>query len=183
MLGRVLTGRMEGVALSEAGRLEAERLAQTLAARPVAAVMSSPLQRARETAAPLAARLGLLVAIEPGLDEIDFGDWAGQTFDALASRADWEAWNRWRSVAACPGGETMLAAQARAVAAVTRLASAHRGGELVLVSHQDVLKSVLAHFLGVPLDLMSRFALDPAHRSVVTLSDGDMRIDGINLPS
>ena len=173
---------MDGVGLSEAGWTQAERLAATLAARPIAAVVSSPLQRARETAAPLAAKLDLEVAIDPGLNEIDFGDWTGQAFDALAPRPDWAEWNRQRSLAACPGGETMMAAQARAVDAVMRLAHAHPRAEIVLVSHQDVLKSVLAHLLGAPLDLMTRFAIDPAHRSTVRLLDGDPCLEGLNLP-
>ena len=130
----------------------------------------------------MAARLGCPVQIEAGLDEIDFGDWTGQTFAALDGKPEWDAWNRCRSVVGCPGGETMLAAQARAVAAVLRLAAAHRDGELVLVSHQDVLKSILAHCLGLPLDLLRRFSLDPAHRSVVTLFDADLRVEAVNLP-
>lgn len=182
LLGRVLTGRMAGVGLSAEGQGQAERLAEGLRGRPIAAVVSSPLQRARETAAPLASRLGLAVTLDAGLDEIDFGEWTGLEFAALEGRADWAAWNRFRSAAACPGGETMLSAQARALTAVLRLAAAHPGGELVLVSHQDVLKSLLAHFLGIPLDLMSRIAFDPAHRSSVTLFETDVRVDGINLP-
>lgn len=182
MLGRVLTGRMDGVGLSPEGQTQAERLAAGLSGRPIASVVSSPLQRARETAAPLASRLGLAVAIEPGLDEIDFGEWTGLEFAALDGRADWAAWNQFRSTASCPGGETMLQAQARALACVARLAAADPGAELVLVSHQDVLKSLLAHFLGVPLDLFGRIALDPAHRSTVTLFAADVRVDGINLP-
>lgn len=173
---------MAGVGLSAEGQGQAAHLAAGLARRPIVAVVSSPLQRARETAAPLASLLGLPVTIDAGLDEIDFGEWTGLEFAALEGRADWAAWNRFRSAAACPGGETMLSAQARALAAVLRLAAAHPGGELVLVSHQDVLKSLLAHFLGVPLDLIGRIVLDPAHSSTVTLFAADVRVDGINLP-
>lgn len=173
---------MPGVGLSAEGQTEAARLAETLGARPIAAVVSSPMQRAAETAAPLAARLGLPVTVEPGLDEIDFGSWTGLGFDALAGRADWAVWNRCRSLGAPPGGESMLDAQARAVTAVLRLARVHAGGELALVSHQDVLKAVLAHLLGLPTDLMARFALDPAHRSVVTLFGDDLQVEAMNLP-
>ena len=173
---------MAGVGLSAEGHDQARRLADALGRRPIAAVVSSPLQRARETAAPLASRLGLSVAVDAGLDEIDFGEWTGLEFAALEGRADWAAWNRVRGLAACPGGETMLSAQARALAAILRLAAAHPGGELVLVSHQDVLKAVVAQFLGMPLDLMQRITLDPAHCSTVTLFAADVRVDGINLP-
>ncbi len=183
LLGRVLTGRMEGVGLSEAGRAQAARLAETLGARKLGAIVSSPLQRARETAEPIAARAGLSVTIDAGLDEIDFGEWTGLTFAELDRRPEWLAWNSARGLAACPGGETMLAAQSRAVSALHRLAATHPDGELVLVSHQDVLKSLLAHLLGSPLDLLHRFALDPGHVSTVTLSSGEALVGSVNLSS
>ena len=173
---------MPGVALSAEGRAQAVLLAASLAGRPVAAVLSSPVQRAQETAAPIAARLGLAVTTDAGLDELDFGEWTGLAFAELEGRPQWDAWNRARSLASCPGGESMVAAQARALASVARLRQAHPGGELVLVSHQDILKAVLAHVLGVPLDLFQRITLDPAHRSVVVLFEADARVDGINLP-
>lgn len=173
---------MQGVGLSEEGRGQAERLAAGLARRPIAAVVSSPLQRAQETAAPIAARLGLPVTTDAGFDEIDFGEWTGRAFAALDGDPAWDAWNRFRSVAACPGGESMLAAASRAVGAARALRAAHPDGEVVVVSHQDVLKALLAHLLGIPLDLFGRMALDPAHRSVVVLWESDVRVEGINLP-
>lgn len=173
---------MEGVGLSAEGQGQAARLAQALGERRVSAVVSSPLQRARETALPLAERFGQPVVVDAGLDEIDFGAWTGLPFADLDGRPEWDAWNRARGLAACPGGETMLAAQARAVAAMHLLAATHPEGEIVLVSHQDVLKSLVAHLLGAPLDLLHRFALDPAHRVTVVLSNGEALITGINLP-
>ena len=83
LLGRVLAGRTPGHSLSDLGRKQAERVAAALAHRPIAAVVSGPLERARETAAPLAARCGLEVSVDPDLDEIDFGEWTGMAFDAL----------------------------------------------------------------------------------------------------
>ncbi len=173
---------MAGVGLSKAGRAQAEALAEYFAARSVAKVVSSPLQRAQETAAPIAAALGLPVVTDPGLDEIDFGEWTGRDFAELEARPEWRAWNRARSFAPCPGGESMVAAQARALASIAALRAACPDGELVLISHQDVLKAVLAHFLGVPLDMFHRITLDQAHRSVVTLFEDDARVDGVNLP-
>ena len=76
----------------------------------------------------------------------------------------------------------MVAAQARALALIASLRAAHPASEIVLVSHQDVLKAVLAHCLGVPLDLFHRIALDPAHRCQITMSEDDLRVDGVNLP-
>ena len=173
---------MPGVELSEAGRSQAAALAEALAARPIAAVVTSPLERAQQTAVPIAARLGLVPLIDPGLNEIDFGHWTGLAFAELAGRPEWDAWNRARSFAACPGGESMVAAQARALATIGVLRAGYPEAELVLVSHQDVLKSVLAHFLGVPLDLFGRFAWDPAHRSVLQLGAAEVFITGVNVP-
>ena len=182
MLGRTLTGRVPGVPLSPEGRAQAARLAEWVRGRPVAAVLSSPVQRAQETAAPIAAALGLPVLTEAGLDEVDFGIWAGAAFTDLDPLPDWRAWNAARSLAACPGGESMVDAQARALAGISRLHERYPGSEIVLVSHSDVLKSVLAHYLGVPLDLFQRITLDPASRSVVVLFDANVRVDGINFP-
>ena len=183
LLGRVLTGRAPGVGLSAEGHAQAaalaDVLADVLAGTPVRAVWSSPLQRTMETAGPIARRLGLVPVETPGLLEIDFGTWTGAPFAMLAG-PEWEAWNCNRALAAPPGGETMLAAQARAVAVMQDAAA--EGGTIVLVSHQDVLKAMLAHVLGAPLDLLHRFDLTPASRSVIRLGQGWARVDGLNLP-
>ena len=173
---------MPGVGLSEEGRAQSEALAGSLAGRPIRAVVSSPLERAQQTAAPVAARFGLPVVTEPGLHEIDFGAWTGRTFAELEQDPAWGAWNRFRSVAPCPEGEGMLAAQARALAALRALQASHGEGEVVVVSHQDVLKALLSHFLGAPLDLLHRVGLDPAHRSVLVLYDEGARVEAMNLP-
>lgn len=181
-LGRVLTGRTPGVHLSADGQAQAALLAERFVSLPVAAVLSSSMERAQETAAPIAARLALPVLIEPDLDEIDFGAWAGAGFDALEGAPEWLAWNRFRSFAPAPGGESMAAAQVRALGAVARLHRAYPDGELVAVSHCDVIKAVLAHFLGTPLDLFHRIEIGPASRSVLRLFEHDARIDAVNLP-
>ena len=173
---------MPGVGLSAEGVAQAAALADALAARPIRAVLSSPVQRAQETAAPIAARHGLPVLTDAGLDELDFGTWMGMTFDALAADPAWDTWNRCRSLAPTPGGETMAAAQVRALGAAARARAAVPDGEAVLVSHSDVLKAVLAHLLGTPLDLLQRIELAPASRSVLVLWDGGGRVDGMNLP-
>lgn len=161
---------------------QAVALAERFEGLGVGAVLSSPIERARQTAAAIATRLGLEVEIDAGLNEIDFGEWTGAAFSALDGRPDWDDWNQHRSTARCPGGEAMMAAQDRAVTAVMQ-ASARHEGQIVLVSHQDVLKAVLAHFLGMSLDHLERFSLDPASRSVVTIfADGVGRVDAVNIP-
>ena len=170
---------MGGVALSDEGRAQAAALGERFAQSGVRAVITSPVQRAQETAAPIAAALGLVAQIEPGLEEVDFGAWSGQSFAALARAPGWPAWNAARGLAATPGGETMLAVQARAVAAVMR--HAEGGGVVVAVSHADVIKAVLAHVLGMPLDLLHRMEIAPASRSTVVIGSDFARVDGMNL--
>jgi len=182
LLGRVIAGRAPGHSLNPKGRAEADALAVSLAGRPIAAVVSSPLQRARETAAPIAERHGLPVAIEGDLDEIDFGEWTGLPIRDLHASPEWRSFNTFRSTAPIPGGETMVMAQARALAAILRLRSRYPEAEVVVVSHGDVVKALLAHFLAVPLDLMRRIEIGPASRSGLVVEDSDARIIGVNLP-
>jgi len=183
LLGRVLTGRMPGVSLNERGREQAQALAKFFSVHTIAAVISSPLDRAQQTAAPIAEALGLAVTTDAALNEIDFGAWTGMTFAALQDRADWPAWNNFRGTAATPGGETMLQALSRALATLACLRCAHPDGEVVLVSHQDVLRAILTHCLGMPLDLLHRIELAPASRSILQFfENGDMRVYGLNLP-
>ncbi len=184
LLGRVLTGRMPGVSLNERGRGQAHLLAQDFSGCPIVAVFSSPLERAQETATPIAAALGLDLMTDAGLDEIDFGGWTGMTFEALQGLAEWQAWNEFRGTASPPGGETMLEALARALRTLARLRRVYPDGEVVLVSHQDILKALLSHSLGAPLDLMHRLEVTPASRSILRVFfDGGTRVDGVNLPA
>ncbi len=183
LLGRVLAGRQPGHALNTGGRAEAARLAETLAAREgLAVVVSSPIERAQETARIIAAPRALDVLTEPDLTEIDFGAWTGMTFEDLRETPGWAAFNTFRSTAPTPGGETMLAAQARAVAALARLAARYTGAEVAAVSHGDIIKAIFAHALGTPLDLFHRLTIDPASRSVVALGERDVSVLGVNLP-
>ena len=170
-VGTVLCGRMPGIHLGEAGREQARRLAEGFTNETVASVQSSPLERALETAEPIAAAAGRSVEVNDGIVEIDFGPWTGQTFAALNGDPQWAGWNGARSVSRPPGGETMLEAQARVVAVLERLRSAYGGRKVVLVSHQDVIKAALLYHLGLPIDAYARIDIDPA--SVSTLAVGD----------
>ena len=180
LVGRVLAGRMPGVHLSAEGVLQAGRVADALAARRIAAVLSSPQPRAQETAAPIAARHGVVVEIEDGLDELDFGAWQGMAFAALDGRADWRAWNHARGLAQSPSGETMMQVQARAMAVLTRARARWPGGEVVLTGHQDVLRAALLGVLGAPLDLFGRLALAPGGRAVVRLWDEHAELEALD---
>jgi broad specificity phosphatase PhoE len=177
---RVLCGRMPGVGLGEAGQRQAEALARRFACEGVDAVWTSPLQRARETAEPVAARLGLAARPSDALCEIDFGAWTGQAFDALRDDPRWRRWNEARGSERPPGGESMTEAQTRAAAEVERARAEHPDGRVVLVSHSDVIKAVLAGVLGLSLDAYSRFEVSPASVSALAVWDGGGKVLSMN---
>ncbi len=180
LLGAVLAGRMEGVALSGEGAAQAARLAKRFAKVGATAVVSSPVQRAMETAAPIAAALGLAVQIDSGFEEIDFGQWTGAAFADLAASPGWHGWNAVRGLAPTPGGETMLAAQARAAGGLSSLRARYPNGAVIVVSHSDIIKAILAHVLGMPLDLIGRIEIAPASVSVLELGDAHAVVHGTN---
>ena len=181
LLPHTLAGRMPGVGLSPDGMHQALGLAAHLSRGPVAAVVSSPVQRAAETAGPIAHELGLHTILDEGLQEIDFGEWTGQRFEALDADPAWHRWNRLRSLASCPGGETMHAAQSRALSCIGAIRRNFPGATVVAVSHSDIIKAILAPALGLSLDHLHRLTIDPASISTLVLFDADVRVDGVNL--
>lgn len=162
-LGRNLTGRKPDVALSEAGARQALALGERLSREPIAAIYSSPRLRARATAEAIADRLELGVELDCALDEIDFGAWTGASFEKLADDPLWRQWNEARATACPPRGESMKAAAARIVGRIGQLCEQHRGSAPVaLVSHCDVIRGAVAHYLGLSLNNLLRFDIDPA---------------------
>ncbi len=171
----ILCGRLPGVALSAAGQAQLPWL--RLGAGPgIAAVYSSPQRRCLQTAAAF----GRAVTMEPALDEIDFGAWTGRSFSALGDDPDWRRWNADRDHGQAPGGESAAAAQARAVDAIATLQRRHAGGVVVLVSHADIIKSMLLHHLGLPLQGWARIEIHPASISTLILSDGSPLVASMN---
>ena len=170
-LDRTLCGRMAGVRLGEAGRAEAEAAGARLAGEPLAAVVSSPLERCQETAAAVARAHGLDVEEDEAFIELDFGDWTGLSFPELAQDPRYEPWNSRRSLNRPPGGESLGEAQMRAVRGLEALRARFPDQAVAVVSHSDIIKALGAHVLGLNLDLYHRFEVDPA--SVTTLVLGD----------
>jgi probable phosphomutase (TIGR03848 family) len=169
----VLAGRTAGIGLDETGREQAGRLVERLAGLPIAAVVSSPLQRCRETVAPLAAARDLDVAVEEQLTEVDYGEWTGSKLGDLGSEDLWKVVQAHPSAAVFPGGEGLAGMQARAVAAVRaqahRVVAEHGDRALwVACSHGDVIKSVVADALGLHLDSFQRIVVDPCSVSVIS---------------
>jgi probable phosphoglycerate mutase len=179
-VGHRLAGRAPGVSLNAAGRAQARALAAHLAGARLDAVASSPLARALETASAIARPHGLVPSVEPGLLELGFGDWTGRAIDGLRGEERWTHFNAYRSGTRAPGGELALEAQARAVAAVLRLAAERPDARVAVVSHADVLKAVLGHLLGVPLDLQHRLEIAPASVSEAELHPWGARVLAVN---
>lgn len=174
----ILAGRTAGVRLDDTGRAQADRAAARLAAVPLAAVVTSPLERCRQTArAVLEQQAGALrPVVEKAITECDYGEWQGRALKDLAKEKLWRTVQSQPSAAAFPGGESMAAMQARAVDAVRRhdaAVEAEHGPHAVwvAVSHGDIIKSVLADALGMHLDLFQRIAVDPASLSIVRYTD------------
>lgn len=158
--GTVLPGRAPGLHLSDAGRAEADRAAQRIGAlRDVAAVYASPLERARETAAPIAKARGLRVRTERGLLECDFGDWTGGDLSKLRKTPEWQTVQRYPSGFRFPGGESFAEMQQRMGTALQGLVRQHPGETVVAVSHADPIKAAVADALGTHLDLFQRIVI------------------------
>jgi probable phosphoglycerate mutase len=175
-----MAGRTPGVHLSAQGRRQAEALAQRLEKLPIAALYSSPIERALDTANALSGRIGLPVEIREGMTEVDVGEWAGRELADLAQDPHWIKWNRFRSAAQIPGGETMCQAQARIVAELIALREKHPDGAIACVSHGDPIRAALCCFLGIPLDLALRLEIGLASVSVLRLDEQDCRVLWVN---
>jgi probable phosphoglycerate mutase len=164
--GPLLSGRLPGIDLSDRGRSQAEATAQRLAALPVRAVYASPIERTTQTAACIAAYHGLAVEFLPGVLEADYGEWTGQKLADLAKTEEWKVVQVAPSRARFPGGETIREMQARTVAALDGVVAAHPNETVVVVSHADPIKSAIAHYSGLHLDLFQRIHVAPASVTV-----------------
>jgi broad specificity phosphatase PhoE len=179
-VGGFLAGRMEGVVLGEAGRAQAIRLGQRMEREDIEAIYTSPRERTQETAAAIATACGLAPPqIVDALDEVNFGAWAGKTFDTLNDDPQWRRWNSVRSLSRTPGGESMLDVQHRVLGLIETLSNGD-GKRLALVSHGDVLKAAVGHILGLPIDAWPRFDIAPASITTVTVSEWGAKIITLN---
>lgn len=181
----VLAGRTLGVGLDEGGVAQAQALVERLTQLPLAAVVSSPLQRCQETVAPLAQVRELEVTVDDRFIEVDYGQWTGRELSKLGKEPLWKVVQSHPSAAVFPGGEGLAALQARAVAAVrewdAKLAAEHGPHVLWLVcSHGDVIKAVLADALGVHLDGFQRIVANPCSISAVTYTETRPFVQRVN---
>jgi probable phosphoglycerate mutase len=179
-VARALSGRAPHVHLNEIGRAQADATARQLTDVALTAVVSSPLDRARETAERIAVPHNLTVEIVPALGEFEFGDWTGRTMTRLDADEGWRQFNRARSLTRPPSGELMLEVQSRAVAAVLELSARFPAQTIAAVSHGDVIRSVLLYLLGMPIDFVHRVEVGPGRISIVQLYPDAARVLQVN---
>jgi probable phosphoglycerate mutase len=179
--GKVLPGRAPGLHLSETGQAQAKAMGERVAALPkVAAIYVSPLERTRETAAPLAAALGMKVRPDKGLLEVDIGEWTGLDFKTVRKLPEWKLVHQYPSGFRFPGGESFVEMQARIVSTLERLRAGHPGETIVAVSHADTIKAAVAHALGTHLDLFQRIVISPCSVTAIAYTDGGPMVLSVN---
>ncbi len=178
--GKVLPGRAKGLHLADLGHEQAKIAALRIAELNIDAVYSSPLERAKETAAPISEACGLKTQIERGLFECDFGDWTGKQLKDLMKLPEWGTVQRAPSTFRFPNGESFTEMQTRMVNALDKLRGLHPGGTIVCVSHADTIKAAVAHSMGTHIDLFQRIVISPASVSAVTWHAGGPIVLAVN---
>ncbi len=182
LLGRVLYGRMPGVHLNAEGLRQAQSVAYALKQEyEMEAIISSPLERALETAGPIAQAYGKSPIVKQGIVEIDFGEWVGVSFADLKESDSWREFNRRRSLHAPPGGETMVNVQARTWSSIKEAVEEYApGSTLAMVTHGDVVRCALALILGSSVDHINRFEIAPGSVTEILAGDHDPFIKSVN---
>src|SRR5262245_56026423 len=176
--GKLLPGRAPGLHLAEAGVQQAQRAGERIGElKRVDAIYTSPLERARETAAPIAKATGVKPKVDRGLLECDFGDWTGAELSQLMKLPEWRTVQRAPSTFRFPNGESFTEMQVRMVSTLDRLRARHHGGTIVCVSHADPIKAAMAHALGTHLDLFQRIIISTCSISAIGFAgDGPMAL-------
>jgi probable phosphoglycerate mutase len=177
----MLAGLIPGVHLNESGHQQAQNVAQRLAPLPIKAVYSSPVTRCLETAAYIADTHNLSVRKIKSISEVEYGEWEGKKVKKLAQNPLWRAVQFFPSRMRFPQGEAMREVQFRAIQAIEEVAARHENEMVVVVSHADIIRLALAHYLGIHIDLFQRLIISPASASVLALgSDGGVRVLRVN---
>ncbi len=176
-----IPGRLPGIYLSPHGSRQALDIVHILENIRIDAIYSSPLDRTIETALPLAHDRGLTVVSEDAFLEADDGEWTGKRFDELENDPSWKQFHTFRNGCIIPGGELMVEVQSRMVSKIMSLQEKHQGQNVAIFSHNDSIKSVLAFFLGVSLDMFLRIRIDTGSISIIVVSPDCAFVKGINI--
>jgi len=181
LVGKSLAGRLLGVHLNDRGRQQAEAIAEQLSKAPIKALYSSPLERAMETAQPLAERLGMDIQIKPGLIEVDYGEWEGKTFQQLKRLKLWKTVQTNPAEVRFPGGESLQEAQQRGCDEIEILANSHQQKDVIAcVTHSDIIRLCAAHFLGMKLNDFQRLSISTASMTVFQFHEKRVRLLHLN---
>jgi probable phosphomutase (TIGR03848 family) len=177
-----LAGRLPGVHLNETGRSQAQSVADRLAKAPIKAIYSSPLERALETAEPLARGLGLETIPRAGFLETDYGEWEGQTLKSLRRLKLWRTVQSAPSLARFPGGESLAECQRRVCQEIEWICSQHEAKDLVAcIFHADPIKLAVAFYLGLPLDQFQRLSSSPASITTLIIGEASSHLANLNV--
>ena len=179
-LGRGFAGRQPDVHLNAKGQQQARELVGRLAPFALDAIYCSPQPRTHETAAPLAQARGMAIRTEAAFDEVDLGDWEGRTFDEVSDQEAWQHWCARRGSAQPPGGERFVEVAQRGAQGLQRLARAHPDQHVLVVSHGDPLKAMIAMHLGLSLDNLEQFEIAPASISILAVGEGWSKLHLLN---
>ncbi|HEX5490397.1 MAG TPA: histidine phosphatase family protein [Candidatus Udaeobacter sp.] len=177
-VGKTILGRTPGVHLNDSGRRQAAQLAETLSVLPIDAVYCGPLERTRESAEPLARRLGLPLHVADEFDELEMGDWTNRTLAELDLLPEWRKWNAQRSEIIPPNGESMHQVQVRVLAKIAALGN--RFSCTAVFTHGDVIRAAISYFLGMHLELLFRFQIDLGSVSIVQMHAGEAVVRILN---
>jgi broad specificity phosphatase PhoE len=179
-LNSVLLGRSVDGPLDERGEAQARFVAQRLLKLPQLIVESSPRRRARHTAGIIASARDTTVRIVPQMDDVDYGRWSGQTFEALLADPQWRRWNKYRRVSRTPAGDSIRDVQDRVLAHFRKLQQEFDAETIVIVTHEEVIRSVVLLALQAPIDDYSRLAIGPASLTRLTVEGSQLRLDSVN---
>jgi probable phosphomutase (TIGR03848 family) len=180
--GHKLSGWMPGIHLSDEGRREAEAAAAGLEKLKFGAVYSSPIERCFETAEIVAEPHRVEVLVREDLGEVDYGAWTDRSFKMLRRTKLWGRVQRWPSGVRFPDGESLREVQARSVAALEDICSEHPRRSVCVVSHADVIRLVVAHYLGVHIDLFQRISIGPGSITILAVGDDGPKVVAVNVP-
>ena len=176
-----LPGRLPGIHLNQRGHQQALELDRTLNHLPLKAIYSSPLERAIETAEPLARSLNLEIRLHSDLVDIDVGTWVGRSWKALGRTKLWKVIQETPSQFQFPGGETFVHVQERVVAALDSIAAAHQDGLVAVVFHSDPIKLAVAHYLGLPFDHFQRLTASTGSVTILKMETISVKLLALNL--
>ena len=171
-----LAGRTPNVHLNENGKKQSLHLAEALSEHPLTAVYSSPMERCVETAQPVAERQGLTVTPEAGVLEVDYGEWQGGSIKELSKSPEWQLVQHAPSSFRFPGGETLYEVQVRAVETVERIREHHPDQLVAVFSHGDVIRTTIAHYMGIPIDLFQRVTISTGSISAIAFHGASPRV-------